>query len=189
MLDGAVVYGLKQINVKDDFIEMMVEKANRVSREEIIPLQEKKSKMEKELREVSGKIRTFIESLKDGKKTLGSIEDEMEALENRKDELAKEISLLGIKIDEKKRYIIDGEILKNHLSEFREVFDGLKPDEKERLIRLLVREATYNDDKIKISLWDLPQTDLTLETVISNWQFAERQVVLPRPDSNQRPDD
>ena len=103
----------------------------------------------------------------------------MEALENRKAELAKEISLLGVKIEEKKRYIIDGDILKKHLIEFREVFDGLKPDEKERLVRLLIRELTYYDDKIKISLWDLPETDLSLEAVISKWQFAERQVMLP----------
>jgi chromosome segregation ATPase len=120
--------------------------------------------MEGELQEVSGKIRTFIEALKDGKKTLGAVEDEMEALENRKDELAKEISLLGIKIEEKKRYIIDGDILKKHLTDFREVFDGLELD------------------KIKISLWDLPQTDLSLEVVVSKWQFAERQVVLPIAD-------
>jgi chromosome segregation ATPase len=133
--------------------------------------------MEKELQEVSSKIRTFIEALKDGKKTLGAVEDEMEALENRKDELAKEISLLGVKIEEKKRYIIDGDILKKHLTEFREVFDGMNPDEKERLVRLLVREVTY-DDKIKIGLWDLPETDLSLEAVVSKWQFAERQVVL-----------
>jgi site-specific DNA recombinase len=178
-LDGAVVYGLKQVSMKDDFIEKMVNKANQVSKGEIIPLQEKKGKMEQELQEVSGKIKTFIEALKDGKKTLGAVEDEMEVLENRKDELAKEISLLGIKIDEKKRYIIDGDILKKHLTEFREVFDGLKPDEKERLVRLLVREVAYNDEKIKISLWDLPQTDLSLEAVVSKWQFAERQVVLP----------
>ena len=138
--------------------------------------------MEGELQEVSGKIRTFIEALKDGKKTLGAVENEMEALENRKDELAKEISLLGIKIEEKKRYIIDGDILKKHLTDFREVFDGLELDEKERLVRLLVREVTYNDDKIKISLWDLPQTDLSLEVVVSKWQFAERQVVLPIAD-------
>jgi chromosome segregation ATPase len=103
--------------------------------------------MEGELQEVSGKIRTFIEALKDGKKTLGAVEDEMEALENRKDELAKEISLLGIKIEEKKRYIIDGDILKKHLTEFKEVFHGLKPDEKERMVRLLVKKLTYYDDK------------------------------------------
>ncbi len=79
--------------------------------------------------------------------------------------------------------------MKKHLSEFKEVFDGLKPDEKERLIRLLVRELTFYGDKIKISLWDLPQTDLSLEAVISKWQYAERQLMLPRPDSNQRPAD
>ena len=71
----------------------------------------------------------------------------MESLENRMDELAKEISLLDVKIEEKKRYIIDGDILKKHLTEFKEAFDGLKPDEKERMVRLLVRELTYNDDK------------------------------------------
>ncbi|MHA1401978.1 MAG: hypothetical protein ACTSQE_16625, partial [Candidatus Heimdallarchaeaceae archaeon] len=154
---------------------------------EIIPLQEKKKEMERELQEISGKIRIFIEALKDGKKTLGAVEDEMEVLENRKEELAKEISLLGVKIEEKKRYIIDGDILKKHLTEFREVFDGLKPDEKERLVRLLVRELTYYEDKIKISLWDLPETDLSLEAVVSKWQFAERQVMLPSVVSERTP--
>jgi hypothetical protein len=36
-----------------------------------------------------------------------------------------------------------------------------------------------NDDKIKISLWNLPEADLFLEAVVSVWQFAERQVMLP----------
>ncbi|MBA7698868.1 hypothetical protein ES703_107551 [subsurface metagenome] len=61
-------------------------------------------------------------------------------------------------------------------------YGGTNPDEKERLVRLLVRELTYYDDKIKISLWNLPETDLSLEAVVSKWQFAERQVMLPITD-------
>lgn len=100
-------------------------------------------------------------------------------MENRKQDLTKKISLIGIKIEEKKRYVIDGAILKKHLIEFKKIFHTFKPDEKERLVRLLVRELTHYGDKIKISLWDLPETNLSLNAIVSNWQFVERQVWLP----------
>jgi len=88
-----VVFGLKEIQKKENLLDEMIRKANRVSREGIKPLQEGK-----EL-EVKKTIRIFFDSLKDGSKTLGLIENELEELEERKKDLEKNINLLSIRIE------------------------------------------------------------------------------------------
>lgn len=88
-----VVFGLKEIQKKENLLDEMIRKANQVSREGIKPLQEGK-----EL-EVKKTIRIFFDSLKDGSKTLGLIENELEELEERKKDLEKNINLLSIRIE------------------------------------------------------------------------------------------
>ena len=179
-LERIVVFGLKEIQKKETLLDKMIKRANQVSREGIKPLQEKKEAKEKELEEVKKTIRIFIDSLKDGSKTLGLIEDELEELEEKKKNLERDINLLSIRIEEKKRYAVDGEVLKNHLQEFGFIFDRLKPLDKQRLFHILLREVVFSRDRIKISLWDLPQTGLLLqETITSDW-FANSQIWLPQ---------
>ena len=178
-LERVVVFGLKEIQRKEDLLDEMIRKATQVSKDGIKPLQEEKETKEKELEEVKKTIRTFIDSLKDGSKTLGLIEDELEELEEKKKNLERDTNLLSIRIEEKKRYVVDGEVLKNHLQEFGIIFDHLKPLDQQRLLHILLREVVFSGDRIKISLWDLPSTGLSLqETITSDW-FANSQIWLP----------
>lgn len=183
-LERVVVFGLKGIQKKEDLLDKMIRKANQVSREGIKPLQDEKQAKEKELEEVKKTIRTFIDSLKDGSKTLGLIEDELEELEEKKKNLERDINLLSIRIEEKKRYVADGEVLKNHLQEFGFIFEHLKPLDQQRLLHVLLSEVIFSGNKIKISLWDLPDTGLSLqETLATDW-FINSQIWLPGQDSN-----
>lgn len=80
---------MKTIQKKEDFLEEMTQKANQVCREEIKPLREEKEAKER-IREAQGDRQDFIDSLKDGSKTLGLIEDESEELEERKRNLERD---------------------------------------------------------------------------------------------------
>jgi len=60
-----------------------------------------------------------------------------------------------------------------------------KPLDQQRLLHILLREIVFSGDKIKISLWDLRDTSLSLqETSATDW-FANSQIWLPGLDSNQ----
>ena len=106
----------------------------------------------------------------------------MEELEERKKDLEKDINLLSIRIEEKKRYMADGEVLKNHLQEFGFIFEHLKPLYQQRLLHVLLREVVFLGNKIKINLLDLPNTGLSLqETLATDW-FVNSQIWLPSLD-------
>lgn len=174
-----VIYGIRGIRRKEGLLNRIIERANQVSKDEIKPLEKEKQTKEKELEEVKETIRRFLNSLRDGTKTLKLIEDELEELESRQEELEREVNLFSIRIEEKRRYAVNGVILKDHLQEFDLIFDHLKPLDKQRLLHILLREVIFSGDKIKISLWDLPQTGLSLqETITTNW-FANSQIWLP----------
>jgi site-specific DNA recombinase len=178
-LEKIVVSGIREVRRKEDLLDEMIERANQVSKDEISPLEKEKQAKEKELEEIKETIKRFLKSLKDGTKTLKLIEDELEELESRQEELEREINLLSIRIEEKRRYAVDGEILKNHLQEFDLIFDHLTPLDKQRLLHILLREIVFSGNRIKISLWDLPRTGLSLqETLTTNW-FANSQIWLP----------
>ena len=54
-----------------------------------------------------------------------------------------------------------------------------KPLDQQRLLHILLREIVFSGDKIKISLWDLRDTGLSLqETSATDW-FANSQIWLP----------
>jgi len=178
-LERVVVYGIKEIRKKRELLEEMIERANHISKEDIEYLEKEKVVKERELRQIKETIRKFIDSLKDGTKTLKLIEDELEKLEREKDELEKEINLLRIQIEERKRYAVDGRVLKNYLDEFDFLFDRLKPVDQQRLLHVLLREVVFYGDKIKISLWDLPHTGLSLQEILYTDWFANSQILLP----------
>lgn len=82
-LERAVVYVIRGIRERDDLLNKMIGRAAQISREEIKPLEIEKQAKEKELKELKEIIRRFLDSLKDGTKTLKLIEDELEELELR----------------------------------------------------------------------------------------------------------
>jgi len=182
-----VIYGIKEIRKKRELLDEMIEKASRISKENIKSLEKEKEAKERKLQQIKETIKRFIDSLKDGTKTLKLIEDEFEKLEREKDELEKEINLLRIQIEEKKRYVVDGRVLKNYLDEFDFLFDRLKPVDQQRLLQVLLREVVFYGDKIKVSLWDLPPTGLSLQEILYTDWFANSQIWLPGQDSNLRP--
>ena len=54
-----------------------------------------------------------------------------------------------------------------------------KPPDQQRLLDILLREIVFSGDKTKISLWDLPDTGLSLrETLATDW-FANSHIWLP----------
>ena len=58
-----------------------------------------------------------------------------------------------------------------------------KPLDQQRLLHILLREIVFSGDKIKISLWDLRDTGLSLqETSATDW-FANSQIWLPGLDN------
>jgi len=174
-----VIYGIKEIRKKRELLDEMIEKASRISKENIKSLEKEKEAKERKLQQIKETIKRFIDSLKDGTKTLKLIEDEFEKLEREKDELEKEINLLRIQIEEKKRYVVDGRVLKNYLDEFDFLFDRLKPVDQQRLLQVLLREVVFYGDKIKVSLWDLPPTGLSLQEILYTDWFANSQIWLP----------
>jgi len=93
-LESAVLCGLKEVSQNDYILQKMVEKANQISKEEVIPLEEELELKKIELETTKRTTKTFLESLKDGRKTLGIIEEELENLENHKEDLEREINLL-----------------------------------------------------------------------------------------------
>ena len=186
-LERVVIYRIKEIKKKRELLEEMIEKTNRISKEDIKCLEKEKEAKERELQQIKETIRRFIDSLKDGTKTLKLIEDELEGLEREKEELEKEINLLRIQIEERKRYVIDGRVLKNYLDEFDFLFDRLKPVDQQRLLQVLLREVVFYGNKIKISLWDLPHTGLSLQEILYTDRFANCQIWLPGQDSNLQP--
>lgn len=95
-LERVVVFGLKEIQKRKDLLDEKIRKANQVSKEGIKLLQEEKESKEKELEKVKKTIKTFIDSLRDGSKALGLIEDELEELEEKKNNLIRDINLLSI---------------------------------------------------------------------------------------------
>ena len=115
------------------------------------------------------------------------IEGELEKLDEKKKNLERDINLLLIRIEEKRRYTVDEQVLKNHLQELDSIVDHLKPLDQQRLLHILLREVAFSGDKIKISLWDLPDTGLSLQEIsVTDW-FANSQIWLPGLDSNQHP--
>jgi chromosome segregation ATPase len=107
-----VIYGIRGIRRKEGLLNRIIERANQVSKDEIKPLEKEKQTKEKELEEVKETIRRFLNSLRDGTKTLKLIEDELEELESRQEELEREVNLFSIRIEEKRRYAVNGVILK-----------------------------------------------------------------------------
>ncbi len=131
----------------------------------------------------------FVNSLKGGDATLRAIQEELRNLENKQMSLENEIKNLEFSINETSNYVVDGALLKKYLLEFKEIFQELSFEEQNSLLHLLIREIVYYGDKIKISLWDLPNTGLSLSKSVSldKLRFAGMQTELPGLDSNQRP--
>ena len=184
-IEKAVEWGLKEISQREDVFNRVIDKANKSGQAEVKKLEQEKLQREAELKNINQSIRIFINSLKDGRKTLGMIEDELERLEKRKNEIEREINLLEIEIKNKKKYVINRELMRKVLKEFQELYDRVKIEQRINLIRLLVRDIEYYGDKIKIRLRDLTDTGYRLDLLLNEpYRFAQRQVMLPALDTH-----
>lgn len=177
-LEKAVVYGLKLFSMDKKTIDKAVSKANKVSKEKIKELLIQKEYKQKELEDTKKTIRIFLDALKTGKSKLRVIEEELTQLDNTKTTLEKEINDIQIEIEEKKRYTVDGAILKKHLTEFNHTYDTLNDKEKKNLLNLLVREITHYGSYACIKIWDLPELDKPLTYYIQPSWFVDSQACL-----------
>lgn len=102
---------------------------------------------------------------------LGQIQGEREALE-------KQVQRLDCEIVELETRQIDAEVLRRNLERFSSVFSDLAPEQRKRLVALLVSEVVYDAQASKMKLTLRPLPDLGFEVVGDRVSFDERQIWL-----------
>ena len=196
-LEELVINELKFIADDPRIIEGVVEQATKGQREKVKVLAAKKKNLSDMLGQINSKAKNLLNVLENyGSKEnrAGYFMSELKELDVQAEQLKNEIERIEFEVNDLENKILNADLIQENLKVFKDVYDHLTPDEKYDLLHLLIKKVVYFEEpesdkdgkrkgKIKMDLWELPPIDPSKGT--SATCFAESNVWLPNPDSNQ----
>lgn len=196
-LEELVINELKFLAEDPRIIEGVVEQATKEQREKVKKLAAKKKALSDRLAHVDKRARNLLEVLGGGgnkEKRVGYVMKELDELDLQAGQLRNEIEGIEFEANDLENKILSADLIRDNFKVFRDVYDHLTPDEKYDLLHLLIKKVVYFEEpeadkdgkrtgKIKMDLWELPPIDPSQLSPAKS--FAERNVWLPNPDSNQ----
>ena len=91
--------------------------------------------------------------------------EKLDSLQEKEHSIKERQIRIGFDIAKLESRVVDADVIRRNLQTFGKVFEKLTPDEKKELIKLLVKEVLYDQEKgkIKITLRALPDIGLSLD--------------------------
>lgn len=100
--------------------------------------------------------------------------DKLGQVQGQREELEKQVQRLDCEIVELETRQIDAEVLRRNLEQFSVVFEDLTPEQRKRLVSLLVAEIVYDPAASKMKLTLRPLPDLGFQVEGHKVSFDER---------------
>ena len=179
-IENYIMDQLKDFSRHEELIRDSIKKINLDEEDRTRVLVEKEKEIKKELQEVEGQLRNISEAIAEGADKFSSINEKLQELEDRKKVLLADKNEIKIKIENEDLIKYDSELVSKSLKNLSEQLEEAKAEDKKRLIQMMVKDIIYGRQDIIINLFYLPAI---------NKSSKNRSEMLPRPDSNQRPDD
>jgi len=161
--ENAIVEKIKELSQDRDQLENTMKNANLIAQEELKPLKERKTLLERARKEKEEEITRLIKAIKTGSLEIESIEKELRQLEKEKKNLEGQIEELNIYIRREEAKLIDIDIVQRTYQGFSQIFPDLKPREKHQFLQLLIKEMAIYRDRVKVSLYEVPEIALSIQ--------------------------
>jgi chromosome segregation ATPase len=161
--ENAIVEKIKELSQDRDQLENTMKNANLIAQEELKPLKERKTLLERARKEKEEEITRLIKAIKTGSLEIESIEKELRQLEKEKKNLEGQIEELNIYIRREEAKLIDIDIVQRTYQGFSQIFPDLKPREKHQFLQLLIKEMAIYRDRVKVSLYEIPEIALSIQ--------------------------
>jgi hypothetical protein len=123
--------------------------------EELVgPLLEERHAVDRQLREVSDQIDTYIDVLgQRGSAILALIEEKMRKLQAEAKLLTKRRNERTLQLDCRPK-AIDAQILQNRLKDFTQVMALATPDEKAQILQLVLKDVRVSKESLTLNIYD-----------------------------------
>jgi len=156
-LDEAVITAIKKVCADHDFLEDVARQAAKNSVDNTEPLQNDKRRLTERLDALAAEQKELVRAL--GKKTMPVelIEERIQEIENEKAPVLQQLEDIELNLDNQDWQKIDMEMVFGNLLRFNEVYDELEFEEKRIFLRSIVKEIIYDQGRIKLLLYFLPE--------------------------------
>lgn len=156
-LEQAVISAIKKTCADREFLEGVAREAMQEMNHSSEPLLEEKKRLAARLDELANEQKELIRAL--GKKTLPAelIEERVQEIERDKQPVAQRLGEIDIELESKDWQKVDMEMVFGNLLRFNEVFDELEFEEKRNFLRSIVKEIIYDEGKIRILIYFMPE--------------------------------
>ena len=196
--ENVVIEKIKELSQDRGQLEATLQNANLIAQEELKPLKEREALLEKTKRDKEEEIERLIKAIKTGSLEIESIERELRQLEKEKRALEGEIEGLNIYIRREESKLIDLDTVHRTYQGVRQFFPSLQPKEQHQFLQLLIKEMAIYKDRVKVSLYEVPEIALSIQNSHARLSLPVRQtgdgqglcepsIWLPGQDSNLQP--
>ena len=155
VLEKIVFDKLKEICNNKKFIEELISQANEFEQQSIEPLLEKKSIIQKKIKENENDISSLVNNFKtvQNKFATKHIEKEIEKISKNIDYLKKELKEIDSQIDFEKSILINKQYLIDNYNVFIKQFEESSLEDKQIQIRGLIRDIFIDKGNITINFF------------------------------------
>jgi site-specific DNA recombinase len=153
-LEQLVEAKLTEMINRQGFLDELIEHMNLQTEELVGPLLEERHAVDRQLREVSDQIDTYIDVLgQRGSAILALIEEKMRKLQAEAKLLTKRRNERTLQLDCRPK-TIDAQILQNRLKDFTQVMALATPDEKAQILQLVLKDVRVSKESLTLNIYD-----------------------------------
>ena len=189
MIEGIIVGKLKDLSLKENLLQQIVERAGRQVRSEQPELQKLLDSRRKELRAIDDKVNKLV-SLSDTDSIRDVLRPQLDEMGARRKVLEKEITNLENGLHELKGNLCSSIDLRNVLSSVRHLFDVLPQVKQKELLGYMLDAINITPKSIEVRFWNKsPMLDAARNGIDVGSEAWFEQCIewLPGQDSNLQP--
>ena len=179
-IEQFVIEQIKELSRNEVLIHETIDRINLTEKDRTRHLTDEHQRVQKDLRETKSRIKNIVDAIADGKGTPVSLTEKLQELEKSKTELQEQLSKVQMELVNENLIRYDAELVIQSLKDFVGRIEKADEEEKKNLLQVVIKQIIYGKETIRIELFYLPAIDTGM---------TNRTELLPRPDSNQRPDD
>lgn len=158
-LEGFVVDRLAVLGRDKDLTERVVERAQATHKAELPPLKARQAQLIGDQRRINEEASGLIQAVSKGEVRQNPFIDErLQQLAAERQQGESDLAGLQAEIGRIEAREVDAELVRQNFALFSEVYEQLEFVEKQELVRLLIREVTYDgrDGRIRLDLRQVP---------------------------------
>ena len=147
---------IRTLSSDEYLLQNMVSQNDQDIKKEIGELEDKRILLKmraKEVEEIGSGLVSKMSQLPDLQK-ISFVTDELSKLETEKESLKKETEQMEFKINQLKNRIINKDLLRESMQRFNRIYHELTTDLKKFLIKLLIKDITFNKTIITINFFE-----------------------------------